>query len=174
MGISSWDRPDPLYKYVRKRRRKWEARVWISQVIGHIELGYYETRSAAWQVIRVWMKAGCHPARGLPAGILPKWVVRNGDGFSVRMRFAGREVTGGPLVRVFATAEEAFAGAEAQVEWIRRTDGWLDEPLPSGVVVRAAGYALRYWHRNRVLVQAGPFESPTAAVAMLPVNARMG
>jgi len=161
-------RPDRLYKYIRRQRRLWHARPWLNDIIGHVSLGQYPTESAAHQAIVAWVKAGCHLDRDLPPGVLPKWVHAKDDGtYGCRFRFAGRKV----IIRSKGTPGEAFQCARAAVDRIRERDGWLRCPLPPGVVVRAAGYAVRYWHRDRVFVEAGPFRSPREAAAVLPVGA---
>src|SRR5262249_39920751 len=86
--------------------------------------------------------------------------------YAARFQFAGRRI----VIPAKATAEEAFRCAMAAVERVREQDAWLDQPLPPGVVVRASGYAVRYWHRDQVQVVSGPFPTPQDAAAMLPVN----
>lgn len=159
------------YKWVRRTKDKYQARPWIEpEVGGPINLGLYATEEAARQAIQAWVAAGARPDAGLPPGVLPKWVFARSDGtFGAVAQFAGREIR----VRGRATPGEAFRAAAAKVDRIRKEDGWLDAPLPSGVVVRSNGYAIRVWHNDRVFVLAGPFARPEEARAAIPGQVRL-
>ena len=100
------------------------------------------------------------PTAGLP-GVLQKWVTPNPAGtFDAFARFAGRTIR----VRHRPDRGCAYRAAAAAVARIRAADGWLLAPLPTGVVVRADGYRLRYWSGGVLRVVAGPFPTPAAAV----------
>jgi hypothetical protein len=135
--------------------------VWTGLAInGPINLGLYDNEPLAKAAIDVWVAAGARPDRGLPPGIMPKWVYQNDDGtFGAYCRFAGREIK----VRSRPDAGEAFRACYEKVRRIRDEDG----PLPPGVVVRCDGYAVRYWSRGAILVQYGPFKSPGEARAAM-------
>ncbi len=156
------------YKWIRRIKNKYQARPWIGpEVGGPINLGLYPNEWQAREVIKAWVAAGAKPDQGLPPGILPKWVILNAKGtFDARARFAGRVIR----IRGKATASEAFQAAYAAVDRIRKQDGWFDEPLPKGVAVRSAGYAIRYWSGDlyRILVEAGPFATPGEAERAIP------
>jgi hypothetical protein len=162
---------------MRRINKKYQARVWPGsrdRLYGSINLGLYETEAAAQAAIREWVKAGCHPARGLPPGILPKWVTRgpgglrwserrireweeNGRKYWTRLRFLGLKLDAGP----FRTAEEAFEAADVAAKAVLKPYG----KLPPGVVPRAAGFAVRYWNGERPVVLNGPFRTPAEAMA---------
>ncbi len=63
------------YKYVRlvSGTNLYQARPW-HPVVGSINLGLYKNERDAWHAVQAWIQAGCDPCRGLPPGILPKWV----------------------------------------------------------------------------------------------------
>lgn len=84
-GVSSNSRYR-FRKYIRRiesltRPAPWVVEVWLPHPICKIWLGSYLSESAARQALREWVRAGCCAHQGLPAGILPKWVVRCEDGF---------------------------------------------------------------------------------------------
>lgn len=125
---STPSRPSPSfdrrsrYPYVRSVRGKtgtyvWQARPFLNATVGHVNLGCYHEERAAWEAIRRWVRAGADPCRGLPPGVLPKWVVRrpqDGRYDALRRRRGGTRVSvpGGP----WATPGAAFAAALAAVE----------------------------------------------------------
>jgi hypothetical protein len=153
------------YKYVRRIKGKYQARVWvgIEALNGPINLGIYDNENLAHAAIRAWVAAGARPDAGLPPGILPKWVtVNERGGYDATARFAGRTVR----VKNRATAADAFRAVLTAAERIREEDG----PLPPGVVVRAAGYAVRYWSADAVRVEFGPFATIAAAAKMVPAG----
>jgi len=93
------------YLYFRSVRDKtgtyvWQARPFLNETVGHVNLGCYRDERAAWEAVRLWVRAGADPCRGLPPGVLPKWVVRlPGSRFGAARRTAGGSrvpVPGGP------------------------------------------------------------------------------
>jgi hypothetical protein len=102
------------YLYVRRVKGfKYQARVWLPMPLGSINLGLYNSEREAWMAFKAWLKAGGDPVKGLPAGVLPKWVRR-----TTRSRFLGRLRTleGVVLVGPFATAEDAHRAVRASFE----------------------------------------------------------
>jgi hypothetical protein len=73
--------PSNNRKYVIKRGNRWHVRVWMPHPVCTIWLGSYTSEREGWQVMMGWLKAGGCAYRGLPAGVLPKWVVRVGEGY---------------------------------------------------------------------------------------------
>ena len=98
------------YRYVRRPTgsRLYQARVYLPvEKGGSINLGLYETEAAAHQVVTAWIRAGADPTKGLPPGVLPKYVKSVEDGFTWTVTLGGRRLGG----EVFATAREAFYAA---------------------------------------------------------------
>lgn len=87
MGKKRRSRRQYSHKYVRlvANANVYQARAW-HPVVGSVNLGCYGSESAAWAAVKTWIRAGCDPCRGLPDGVLPKWVVRDGDVFIVKRR----------------------------------------------------------------------------------------
>jgi hypothetical protein len=121
------------YLYVRSVRGKtgtyvWQARPFYNAVVGHVNLGCYREERAAWEAVRVWVRAGADPCRGLPPGVLPKWVVRrpqDGRYDAIRRTKGGTRVLvpGGP----WSTPEAAFTAALTAVTReaaARRSGSW--------------------------------------------------
>lgn len=107
------------YRYVRRLAgsRLYQARTYISpEKGGSINLGLYETEAAAHQVVTTWIRAGADPTKGLPPGVLPKYVKRVEGGFTWDVKVAGRRLQGG----LFADAAEAFHDALREVNAARR------------------------------------------------------
>jgi hypothetical protein len=106
------------HKYVRlvSGSNLYQARIW-HPVVGSINLGLYDTDTAAAQVVRNWINAGCDPCRGLPEGVLPKWVkLVEGQFYG---SFAGRRAIASKHpddVGPFATAEEAHAAMRGRYQ----------------------------------------------------------
>lgn len=97
--------------YVRKvGGRKYQARVWLPAPLGSVNLGLYDDEAPAWRAVRAWIAAGADPCRGLPPGVLPKWVRDDGRG-----GFLGRRATaeGFSLAGPFPTPEEAHHAVRA-------------------------------------------------------------
>ena len=123
------------YKYVRQVCGKtgiwvWQARAYLPLPVGSVHLGLYREERAAWEAVRLWIRAGADPCRGLPTKVLPKWVrKRPQDGLfdAVRRNASGERIVdpGGP----YATPEAAHAAARlsADADWERhlrrRTEG---------------------------------------------------
>jgi hypothetical protein len=63
------------YQFVRKCSAKYQARVWCALPVGSVNLGLYDEERAAWDAVKLWLRAGADPTRGLPAKVLPKWVI---------------------------------------------------------------------------------------------------
>ena len=96
------------YKYVRRVGLMYQARVYLPLPVGSVNVGLYATESAAHLAVQAWLRSGADPRRGLPGGVLPKWVHADGDAFRWRVRLRGEWHGGGP----FDTAAAAFdAGA---------------------------------------------------------------
>ncbi len=123
------------YLYVRSVRGKtgtyvWQARPFLNETVGHVNLGCYRDERAAWEAVRLWVRAGADPCRGLPPGVLPKWVVRLSSGrFGAARRTAGGSrvpVPGGP----WGTPEAAFAAVtrERWGNWGLAFAAEVDEP----------------------------------------------
>ena len=96
------------YLFVRRLRkgilRVWQARTWLPEPLGSINLGIHEDEWSAHRAVQAWIRAGADPCRGLPDGVLPKWVRLSPDGtFTGWVRLAGELVERGP----FPTAEDA-------------------------------------------------------------------
>lgn len=108
MGVRHRGRRRYVYKYVRlvSGRNVFQARAW-HPVIKSVHLGCYLSEREAWSAVKEWIRAGCHPCKGLRDGVLPKWVERDGNHFRVTDR--GKLNLG--IDRVFETAEEAHMAA---------------------------------------------------------------
>lgn len=102
MGKKRRSRRQYVHKYVRlvTNANVYQARTW-HPVVGSVNLGCYRSESAAWQAVKTWIQAGCDPCKGLPDGVLPKWVVRDGDSFIVKRR------PGAPVVEGRFSSQEA-------------------------------------------------------------------
>jgi hypothetical protein len=90
------------FKYVKRVRTmrhgyRWQARAWLSLPIGSVNLGYHPTEQDAWEAVSSWIKAGGDPVRGLPEGILPKWVSQLDGQFWAILRQGKRRVKLGPF-----------------------------------------------------------------------------
>ena len=60
------------YRYVREARRgNWQARVWMGEHEGHLNLGCYRSPMEAWRVVIAFIRRGI-----LPSHLMPKWVRR--------------------------------------------------------------------------------------------------
>lgn len=97
----------------------WQARAWLPEPIGSVNLGCYREERAAWDAVRQWIRAGGDPCKGLPPGVLPKWVLREREGDKPTGRFlAVRRDRNGTriVVGAFGTAEQAHLAARRQVE----------------------------------------------------------
>lgn len=107
LGIRRRGRRRYAHKYVRlvSGSQLYQARAW-HPVVGSVNLGLYPEEHAAWAAVKAWIKAGCDPCRGLPDGVLPKWVKSDGDGYRVIARKKLLHVPG-----KFATPEEAHRAA---------------------------------------------------------------
>src|SRR3990167_7054788 len=58
------------YRYVREARRgNWQARVWMGELEGHLNLGCYRSPMEAWRVVKGFINRGV-----LPSHLMPKWV----------------------------------------------------------------------------------------------------
>lgn len=98
------------YRYVRRPTGShlYQARVYLPvDKGGSINLGLYETESAAHQVVTAWIRAGADPTKGLPAGVLPKYVKAVEGGFTWGVVLGGKRLGG----ELFATVEGAFHAA---------------------------------------------------------------
>ena len=107
------------YRYVRRLAgsRLYQARTYISpEKGGSINLGLYETEAAAHQVVTAWIRAGADPTKGLPEGVLPKYVKQVEGGFTWDVKVAGRRLQGG----LFADPADAFRDALQAVNAARR------------------------------------------------------
>ena len=93
------------YLFVRKVKGfKYQARAWLPSPLGSINIGLHPSEREAWMAVKAWLKAGGNPLKGLPAGVLPKWVRRTNRGrFLGRLKGADGVVVIGP----FRTPEEA-------------------------------------------------------------------
>lgn len=87
LGVQRRGRRRYSHKYVRlvSGTQLYQARVW-HPVVGSVNLGLYRDEHAAWLAVKVWVQAGCNPCRGMPEGVLPKWVERDGEGYRVIVR----------------------------------------------------------------------------------------
>lgn len=102
MSVSHSPLPKAIgFRYVRRVRRsnKYQARVWISDDVGHVNLGLYETPEAAWSAAKAFINHGT-----IPTGVLPRWA-RLAAGGKWWMARSGRIVLG-----PFATAIAAHEG----------------------------------------------------------------
>lgn len=95
LGIKRRGRRQYGHKYVRlvSGTQLYQARAW-HPVVGSVNLGLYREERAAWAAVKAWIQAGCDPCRGLPPGVLPKWVMRDGAEFIVIARKSLRVVPG--------------------------------------------------------------------------------
>ncbi len=118
LGIRRRGRRRYSHKYVRliSGKNLFQARAW-HPTVGSVHLGCYRSESDAWAAVQGWIRAGCDPCRGLPEGVLPKWVQREGDGFRVIVRGTIPEIPGW-----FVTAEDAHRAALAALQ-ARRSGG---------------------------------------------------
>ena len=118
------------YKYVRQVCGKtgiwvWQARAYLPLPVGSVHLGLYREERAAWEAVRLWIRAGADPCRRLPPNVLPKWVRRrlqDGQYDAIRRGGDARRipVPGGP----WATPEAAHAAARAAVTGERAGQRW--------------------------------------------------
>ena len=121
--------------------------------VGSVNLGLYDEERAAWDAVRVWLRAGADPCRALPKGILPKWVVYGhrpivgGFGVSVGVggeagvsrRNAGRKVDTGSPVGFYAVRKDVVIGPFADAaEAFKAMEQWLKA---LGLKMRLAEFA---------------------------------
>jgi hypothetical protein len=81
------------YKYVRRIKNKWQARVWDGRIKDHVNLGLYDEERAAWDAARRYFLRG-----EIPDGIYPKYVRTHGDLFTARLTVRRGSVTVGPFL----------------------------------------------------------------------------
>jgi hypothetical protein len=118
------------YSYTKRRETKygvvWQARFWHAFPIGSIYLGSYAEERMAWQAVCDWIKAGASPTKGLPDGILPKWVYRDEVGkFKVVMKQGDTCIRSGP----FDSPELAFHFALQQWKFVGRKRSQFRNPF---------------------------------------------
>ena len=93
------------YLFVRKVKGwKYQARAWLPEPLGSINIGLHNSEREAWIAVKAWLKAGGNPLKGLPQGVMPKWVRKTKRG-----RFVGRlkGAEGVVLIGPFRSPEEA-------------------------------------------------------------------
>ena len=139
------------YQFVRKCSAKYQARVWCALPVGSVNLGLYDEERAAWDAVRVWLRAGADPCKALPKGILPKWVVYGkkpivGVGLAgevveagVSRRNAGRKVDTSSPVGFYAVRKDVVIGPFADAaEAFKAMEQWLKA---LGLKMRLAEFA---------------------------------
>ena len=117
--------------------------------VGSVNLGLYDEERAAWDAVRVWLRAGADPCKALPKGILPKWVVYGQkpvvgvDGVvveaGVSQRNAGWKVDTNSPVGFYAVRKDVVIGPFADAaEAFKAMEQWLKA---LGLKMRLAEFA---------------------------------
>lgn len=81
------------YKYVRRVKNKWQARVWDGRIRDHVNLGLFDEERAAWDVAKRYALRD-----EVPDEILPKYVRTHGDLYTARLTCDGITVRVGPCL----------------------------------------------------------------------------